>query len=151
MERLAAHGLTVAVCESLTAGLLSGRIAQVPGASAVLRGGLVTYATDLKARLAGVDPVLLAERGAVDPEVAVQMARGAARVCEADLGVACTGVAGPTPQDGQPVGRVFIAMSGPGGAERCERLDLRGERQEIREATVGACLRLLLASVPPAG
>jgi nicotinamide-nucleotide amidase len=140
------RGLTIATCESLTAGLLSATLAEVPGASAVLRGGLVTYATALKAELAGVDPDLLAAHGAVDPQVAREMARGAVRACGADLGVSCTGVAGPDPQDGKPVGRVYLALARSGGGVRTAELDLTGSRREIREATVRACLDLVLAA-----
>ncbi|MCI1256024.1 MAG: CinA family protein [Corynebacterium provencense] len=103
-------GLTVATAESLTAGLLAATVASVPGASLVLRGGLVVYATDLKQSLAGVDPGLLAQRGPVDPDVAGQLAEGAATQCGADVGVGVTGVAGPDPQDGHPVGEVWIAV-----------------------------------------
>ena len=154
------RGLTVSTCESLTAGLLAASLADVPGASAVLRGGLVTYATGLKHSLAGVDADLLSERGAVDPDVALQMARGAAQVCGADFGVSCTGVAGPEPQDGKPVGRVYIGLwhvgggsagdAGAGDGEgrgRVERFDLSGSRAQIRSQVVDACLELLAAAV----
>lgn len=153
------RGLTVATCESLTAGLLAASLADVPGASAVLRGGLVTYATELKHALAGVDADLLSERGAVDPDVAQQMARGAAEVCGADFGISCTGVAGPDPQDGKPVGRVYIGLWAAGGAGegaagdagegrgRVERFDFSGNRAQIRSQVVDACLELLASAV----
>jgi len=105
-----ASGTTLAVAESLTAGMLCARIADVPGASVVLRGGVVVYATDLKSSLLGLDPVLLAERGAVDPEVALAMAAGVWSRLEADVGVATTGVAGPASQDGVEPGTVYIAV-----------------------------------------
>ncbi|MDN6511425.1 MAG: CinA family protein, partial [Corynebacterium sp.] len=88
-------GFTVATAESLTAGAIASTVADIPGASAVLRGGLVVYATDLKASLAGVDEELLDARGPVDPDVARQLARGAATRCGADIGLGVTGVAGP--------------------------------------------------------
>lgn len=159
------RGLTVGTCESLTAGLLAASLADVPGASAVLRGGLVTYATELKHALAGVDADLLSERGAVDPDVALQMARGAAEVCGADFGISCTGVAGPDPQDGKPVGRVYIGLweTGDGAGERAagdadagdtgegrgrvERFDFSGNRAQIRSQVVDACLELLASAV----
>jgi Competence-damaged protein len=87
---LGARGQTFAVAESLTGGLLAATIVDVPGASAVFRGGLVVYATDLKASLAGVDAALLAERGPVDADVARQLARGAALRCGADWGLSRT-------------------------------------------------------------
>ena len=107
--------VTLAVAESLTGGLLAATIVAIPGVSAVFRGGLVVYATDLKHQLAGVDAQLLAERGPVDPLVAAELADGARRVCGADIGVGLTGVAGPDPQDGIDVGTWFCAVSGPGG------------------------------------
>ena len=94
-------GQTVATCESLTAGLLAATLADVPGASAALRGGLVTYATDLKHTVAR--------------ETAIAMARGVRDVCGADWGVSLTGVAGPDPQDGHPVGEVWVGVAGPEG------------------------------------
>ncbi|MDN6258810.1 MAG: CinA family protein [Corynebacterium sp.] len=103
-------GFTVATAESLTAGAIASTVADIPGASAVLRGGLVVYATDLKASLAGVDEELLDARGPVDPDVARQLARGAATRCGADIGLGVTGVAGPDSQDGHPVGEVYVAV-----------------------------------------
>lgn len=143
------RGLTVATCESLTAGLVAATLATVPGASEVLRGGLITYATDLKTSLAGVDAALLERVGAVDAEVARQMAVGAARACGADVGVACTGVAGPAELDGKPVGTVFVAVAVP---DKIAEVVVRshyypGNRSVIRHATVGACLELILEVV----
>jgi nicotinamide-nucleotide amidase len=149
VAELADRGLTLATAESLTGGLLAGAITTVPGSSAVLRGGAVTYATEVKASLHGVDAALLERVGAVDSEVAAQMAAGARRVFAADLAVATTGVAGPTEQDGQPVGTVFVAVAGE-RIRRVERLALSGSRAEIREATVAAALALLLDLVPDA-
>ncbi|WP_435191633.1 nicotinamide-nucleotide amidohydrolase family protein [Streptomyces sp. bgisy126] len=112
---LAERGQTLAVAESLTGGLLAAELTGVPGASASFRGSVTAYATALKHELLGVDAVLLAERGAVDPEVASQMAAGVRARLGADWGIATTGVAGPEPQDGQPVGTVYVAVAGPGG------------------------------------
>lgn len=143
---LAAAGLTVAVAESLTGGALTAHLVGVPGASAVVRGGVVAYATELKATLLGVDPELLAERGPVDPTVAHQMADGVRARLGAAVGVATTGVAGPAPQSGQPVGTVFIAVS---TAERASVRPLRlvGGRDQLREATVLAATALLRGTV----
>lgn len=121
VRRLAAAGQTVACAESLTGGLVCATLVSVPGASAVVRGGVVAYAVDAKAALLGVDPDLLGRVGAVDPEVAAALARGAARVLGATWGVGTTGVAGPDPSDGMPVGTVFVAVSGPGSARRWSR------------------------------
>jgi nicotinamide-nucleotide amidase len=140
---LGAAGQSLAVAESLTGGQLAARVVDVPGASAVLRGAVVAYATDLKHRLLGVDADLLRRHGPVHPDVASAMARGVRDRLGADWGVATTGVAGPDPQDGVPPGRVFVAVSGP-GAERCERLDLPGGRADVRAGAVTAALALLL-------
>jgi nicotinamide-nucleotide amidase len=140
---LTERGQTLAVAESLTGGLVAAALTGVPGASAAFRGGVVAYATELKAALLSVPQDLLNRRGAVDPDVAAAMATGVRRRLGATAGAATTGVAGPDPADGQPVGRVYIAAAaGPGVAVR--RLDLSGSREEIRGATVLECLRLLL-------
>ena len=134
---------TLAVAESLTGGLLAATLVEIPGVSAVFRGGLVVYATDLKNALAGVPEVLLKERGPVDPDVALALAAGARERCVADWGLATTGVAGPDPQDGKPVGLVYIAAAGPDGSAVRE-LRLLGSRAEIRIATVATVLGLLI-------
>ena len=141
LTALAARGLTLAVAESLTGGLLADALIQVPGASAVFRGGIVAYATDLKATVLGVDAALLLEHGAVHPEVARQMAEGVRSVCGADVGLATTGVAGPDPQDGHPPGEVFIAVATDSGTVVVP-LELPGGRAEIRAAAVQAVLDL---------
>lgn len=115
LDVLVARGQTVAVAESLTGGLLAATFVDVPGASRAFRGGLVVYATDLKASLAGVAEDLLRGAGPVDPQVALALARGARIRCGADWGLATTGVAGPDPQDGIPVGTVYVAVSGSVG------------------------------------
>jgi nicotinamide-nucleotide amidase len=142
--RLRELGATVAVAESLTGGLVVAMLTETPGASQTVRGGLVVYATDLKATLAGVDPVLLAERGAVDPDVAAALANGARERLGATFGLGVTGVAGPDPQDGQPVGTVFAAVSGPAGGH-VERRRFDGDRAAIRAAAVQLCLDLIVA------
>lgn len=149
LRELAGRGQTLAVAESLTGGLLAAEIVAVPGASAVFRGGLVVYATDLKASLAGVPADLLARLGPVDPEVAGWLARGARQRCVADWGLATTGVAGPDPQDGKPVGTVYLGVGRPDGSVLARRLDLGGDpgrvpdRATVRAASVAAALALL--------
>jgi nicotinamide-nucleotide amidase len=139
---LAAAGLTVAVAESLTGGAVCAALVGVPGASAVCRGGVVAYATDLKHTLLGVSSALLDDRGAVDPEVALAMAAGVRGRLGSDLGVATTGVAGPDPQDGCPVGTVYVALVGE-GHRQVRSLSLEGTRAEIRAETVARSLALL--------
>jgi nicotinamide-nucleotide amidase len=136
------RGETVAAAESLTAGLVCATIADVPGASAVLRGGFVVYATELKAELAGVDRALLAEHGAVYPEVAAQLAEGARSRCGASWGLGLTGVAGPDPQDGVTPGTVHIGLAGENvRSVRTQRF--QGDRMAVRQAAVRAAFGLL--------
>lgn len=138
------RGGTLAVAESLTGGLLAAELTGVPGASRSFRGSVTAYATALKHELLDVDSALLAERGAVDAQVAREMAEGVRRRLGADWGAATTGVAGPDPQDGQPVGTVFVAVAGPDGAAEVAALLLAGDRSAIRGASVAAVLDLLL-------
>jgi nicotinamide-nucleotide amidase len=146
VERLTARGQTVAVAESLTGGLVAAALTSVPGASVVLRGGIVAYATDLKAALLGVPGDLLARRGPVDPEVAAAMAAGARARLGATYGMSTTGVAGPGAADGKPQGTVFIAVDGPAGAVG-SGFQLTGDRQQVREQVVQLVLSLLVSAL----
>ena len=142
VARLRALDLSVGTAESLTGGLVCAALTSVPGASTVVRGGVVAYAGEVKAEVLGVDAALLAREGAVCEPVAAQLADGVRRVLGCSVGVATTGVAGPDPADGQPVGTVFVAVGGPWGIV-VERLALTGHREEIRAASVLAALTLL--------
>ncbi|WP_066582082.1 CinA family protein [Cellulomonas timonensis] len=144
------HGWTVAVAESLTGGLVAASLVDVPGASRALRGGIVAYATDLKASLLDVDAGLLEARGAVDPDVAASMAEGVRLRLAADVGLATTGVAGPDPQDGKAPGTVYVAVAGPGLAH-VARVDVAGDRAEVRAQACAAVIALALAHLDPAG
>lgn len=144
------RGLTLAVAESLTGGLVVAALVDVPGASAVVRGAVVAYATDLKSRLLGVDPGLLAERGAVDPDVAMAMAQGVRDRLGADVGLATTGVAGPDPQDGKPPGTVHVAVA-VGDHVEVRSLVLPGGRPEVRAGAVEAVLALALEALGRTG
>jgi nicotinamide-nucleotide amidase len=128
---LRAAGATVATAESLTAGLLAATI---------------VYATDLKATLAGVDPVALRRDGPVHPDTARALAEGARTRCGADFGVALTGVAGPTEQDGIAVGTVFCAVAGPSGTV-VTRWAFDGDRATVRHAAVTVALAELWRAV----
>ena len=139
---LAERGETVAVAESLTGGLLAAALTERAGASVTFRGSVVAYATDLKEVLVGVPGPLLAAAGAVSDRTAAALAAGARDRLGADWGLAATGVAGPTEQDGHPVGTVFIAVAGPGGGE-VRQLDLPGDRAQVRAVTVTFALDLL--------
>jgi nicotinamide-nucleotide amidase len=141
LSAVGARGWTLAVAESLTGGLVSATLVDVPGASSVLRGAVVAYSTDLKATLLGVDAVLLEQRGAVDPDVARAMAIGVRARLGADVGLATTGVAGPDPQDGHPPGTVHVAVSTPDGTH-VRSLRLAGDRAAVRAQSVDAVLAL---------
>jgi nicotinamide-nucleotide amidase len=143
VDALEAAGQSLAVAESLTGGLLTARVVDVPGASRVLRGAVVAYASDLKRELLGVDGALLERVGAVDAAVATQMAGGVRARLSADWGVATTGVAGPQAQDGAPPGRVFVAVCGP-ASTRWRVADVPGGRAAVRAGAVHEALELLL-------
>jgi nicotinamide-nucleotide amidase len=130
-------------------------ITEVPGASANYVGGAIAYATGLKATLAGVPRAVLDANGPVAESTARAMAVGVAERCDADWGLAVTGVAGPEPQDGHPVGEVYVAVAyRPAGVVRSRRLALTGDRATIRAHTAHQGLRLLAdvlgaGAVPP--
>lgn len=173
VRRLRERGLTLASAESLTAGRVAASVADVPGASAVLQGGVVAYQNRVKQDLLGVSATLLDTRGAVAPETARQMAAGVRRVVGADIGIATTGVAGPEPHQGQAVGTVWLGLAvgeelaeeaavvvGERG-EHCEHgsgqaeassggtltlarlLRLDGDREAVRAASTQAALALV--------
>lgn len=142
VRRLTALGQTVACAESLTAGMVTARIADVPGASTVLRGGVVAYAAEAKVALLGVPAALIAQVGTVDEQVARTMAEVVRKSFAATWGLATTGIAGPGPAEGKPAGTVWIAASGPAGTAT-RRLTLQGDRAEVRAASVTAVLHLL--------
>jgi nicotinamide-nucleotide amidase len=150
LAALAARGESLAVAESLTGGLLAATIVDVPGASRVFRGGLVVYATELKSTLAGVPADLLVAHGPVHQAVAMALAAGARQRCGADWGLGTTGVAGPDPQDGVPVGTVFVAVSSARG-ETVRPLRLSGPRPTIRAGAVAAALELLRVALTDVG
>ena len=143
--------LTIAVAESLTGGQLVAALIDVPGASATVLGGVVAYNTSLKHSLLGVSAELLAEHGPVHPEVARQMASGVRTALAvggkpAEVGLATTGVAGPEPQGGHPVGTVYLGLA-VGDRVESVALALSGSRSQIRSATVNAAVVEALATV----
>ena len=147
IAQLSARGLTVAVAESLTGGLLVAELIRPAGASAVVVGGVVAYATELKHAVLGVDEDLLASHGPVDPEVARQMAAGVRTALAvdgrtADIGISTTGVAGPDFQGDKAPGIVFLGVS---TNTECRAVELRlsGDRMTIRTDTVVAALALV--------
>lgn len=134
-----ARSLTVATAESLTAGMVASAMAAVPGASAMLQGGVVAYQNEVKSSVLGVGEDLLERKGAVDADVARQMAAGARRVLHADIGVSTTGAAGPEPHGGKSVGTVFVGIATADGSRAVEfRFD--GDRARIRQQACAAAL-----------
>ncbi|MCL2604183.1 MAG: competence/damage-inducible protein A [Defluviitaleaceae bacterium] len=135
---------TLAVAESCTGGLVTAALVALPGASAVLREGLVTYGNDAKITRLGVDVALIAEHGAVSAEVAVAMAEGVAKTSGADIGLSTTGIAGPgggTPE--KPVGTVFVGLHIKGSGTKTLALKLPGERNQVRERAAMQALNFL--------
>jgi nicotinamide-nucleotide amidase len=145
VAKLLERGLSIATGESLTAGLVAATLAEVPGCSAVLRGGVVAYQADVKRQLLDVSDEELGA-GLVSGQVAEAMARGAAHRLGADIGIGTTGVAGPDPHDGEPVGSVWIAVVTPSGPVS-RHLALTGDRASIRRQTVEACWGLVLEAL----
>ena len=149
IAELTRRGLRIAVAESLTGGLVAGELTRIPGASLAVSGAIVAYDTDVKRSLLDVPAGLLADEGAVHPEVARRMAEGVRHALAvggraADLGLATTGVAGPDPQDGRPVGTVYVGVADADGADAVA-LELPGDRDAIRRATVRAAIDAALA------
>ena len=150
IEQAVAKGLFIATAESLTAGQLSSTIADTPGASKVLLGGMVSYQDAVKTQLLGVSAQLIASQSAVDPEVAIQMAAGIrsklANATGVDskkvIGISTTGVAGPDPVGSKPVGEVYIGISSEAG-ERVYAEHFAGSRAEIRSQVVVRAIEIL--------
>ena len=151
IAELIARSLTIVAAESLTGGELMAELTRVPGASAVVLGGAVVYATALKHSLLGVDEDLLNAHGPVHPDVAIQLARGARdRLAvdgkPADIGLSTTGGAGPDGQAGRSPGTVFVGVS-VGDRTRVVELGLSGSRPEIRRRTVMRAIEELAAEL----
>jgi nicotinamide-nucleotide amidase len=135
-------GVTLGCAESLTGGLVASALVDVPGASAVFKGSIVAYDLIVKHELLGVSAALLAEKGAVNAEVAIAMAEGAQRALGVDFAVATTGVAGPDPDpvSGAEAGVVFVALAGGELGTMVRELQVEGDRAEIRKAALRAAL-----------
>jgi nicotinamide-nucleotide amidase len=143
LRMLTESGQTLAAAESLTGGLVAAALTDVPGSSLAFRGGVVAYATELKAQILGVDSRMLDKHGPVYAPVAAAMAEGVRRRLGATIGVATTGVAGPDPADGFPPGTVHIAVSLADDTV-VRTMALNGNRDEVRRLAVERVLGLLL-------
>ena len=144
---LVARGETLATAESLTGGLIGGALTTVPGASAAYRGGVITYATDVKRVLVGVPADVLASAGVISSATVTAMAVGVREAIGASWGLSVTGVAGPDPQEGHQPGEVWVGLVGPGFPAAALRFDLAGDRDRVRAATVAEALGWLAAEL----
>ena len=138
LRMLGDRGWTFGVAESVTGGLVGGRLTNVPGSSSVFRGGIISYASDVKFSLLGVD-----EGPVVSEEAAAQMAAGARRALGCDVALALTGVAGPEEQDGRPVGTLCVAAAFPDGSTVTTTATLPGVRDQMRQMSVITALDFL--------
>lgn len=139
VEILIEKKLNIAIAESLTAGLITSKLAEIAGVSQVLRGGVFAYQNDIKAELLGVREKTLAEFGAVSEETAIEMAAGVAQKLDAQVAISTTGIAGPTSVDGKPVGLVFIGLWVQ-GETWSKNFHFSGTREQIRQASCGIAL-----------
>lgn len=140
------RGWRLAVAESCTGGLLGHRLTDIPGSSAYFLGGVIAYRNEIKTRILGVREETLARFGAISPEAAREMAEGVRRLFQADLAIAITGVAGPDPEEGKPVGEIYIALAGPDGVE-VRRIHGGSDRGRNKALAVEAALALLASAL----
>ncbi|NCZ92551.1 MAG: competence/damage-inducible protein A [Actinobacteria bacterium] len=142
LDLLRSRGFTLGLAESVTGGLVAGRLTNVAGASDVLRGSVVSYASEVKFDVLGVTPGPV-----VNEAVAVEMALGAKRVLGADVGLALTGVAGPTDQDGVKPGTLCVGLAMPDGSTQSRTLQLPGVRDQMRQLSVISALDFLRRAI----
>ncbi len=136
-QSLKAKGYKIATAESCTGGWIAQAITEIPGSSAWFDRGFVTYSNSAKVQMLGVNPQTLAQFGAVSAEIALQMTSGALANSEADWVVAVTGIAGPDGgSEEKPVGTIYVAWQDKAGNSKVERLQLSGNRHQIRKLTV---------------
>ena len=141
------NNLKLCFAESLTGGMISSGIVDVPGASSVFNGSVVSYVNDVKIRVLGVDPDVIAENTEVSYECSEQMASGAAKILSADIAISVTGIAGPGgDMPGKPVGTVFMGIYNRGEVSSV-RLDLTGTRDEIRHQTAAEAFKKIIETV----
>ena len=146
IRALTERHLTVATCESLTGGMICAALVDVPGASKVVRGGLITYQTDVKTLLADVAEGLIAQHGVVSAEVAKAMAKGTREKLHADIAVSATGMASPGGEEDPPAGTVFVGLASERGV-RAIPLHLTGDRMSIRRETVNQAIQAIAEEI----
>jgi len=146
IEEASARGLTIACAESITGGALCSALVAIPGASAVVAGGVVAYTIGAKVSVLGVDAGVIERFGVVSEEVALAMARRARDLYRADIAVATTGAAGPEGHGGKAAGTVCVASVGPMGEGSATAVHV-GDRAAVREAAVADALDILVRRV----
>jgi nicotinamide-nucleotide amidase len=145
-------GHTIATAESCTGGLLAARLTDRAGSSAYVKGGLVVYSNEAKTALAGVEPSLIEQHGAVSQEVAEALAAGARERLQAEIGVGITGIAGPGGgSEEKPVGLVWLSIAGPGEASMTRSVNLPGGRADVRDRAGTVAMHMLLRALEQSG
>jgi PncC family amidohydrolase len=147
-DALRQRGWWVCTAESCTGGLVLHRLTNVPGSSAYVLGGIVAYANEIKLALLGVQPETLATHGAVSAETAAEMVRGVLARFPADVAVSITGIAGPGGGTAdKPVGLTYIGVGTRAGEVRVERYLWQGDREQVKQQSADAALRLILQTI----
>ena len=146
IQKLSQQHLTISVAESLTGGLVAASLTQIPGASAVFKGGIIAYRDEIKRQVLKVDPALITKFTSISEPVAQSMATNIREIMNTDIGIATTGVAGPDKSDGFAPGIVFVAIS-IGDHKICQKLELVGDRTQIRDQSVNEIFKLTLSQL----
>jgi len=146
IQKLGQRHLTISVAESLTGGLVAASLTQIPGASAVFKGGIIAYRDEIKQKDLKVDPALITKFTSISEPVAQSMATNVREIMNTDIGIATTGVAGPDKSDGFAPGIVFVAIS-IGDHKICQKLELVGDRTQIRDQSVNEIFKLTLSQL----
>ena len=146
IQKLGQRHLTISVAESLTGGLVAASLTQIPGASAVFKGGIIAYRDEIKRQVLKVDPALITKFTSISEPVAQSMATNIREIMNTDIGIATTGVAGPDKSDGFAPGIVFVAIS-IGDHKICQKLELVGDRTQIRDQSVNEIFKLTLSQL----
>ncbi len=146
IQKLSQQHLTISVAESLTGGLVAASLTQIPGASAVFKGGIIAYRDEIKQQVLKVDPALITKFTSISEPVAQSMAANVREIMNTDIGIATTGVAGPDKSDGFAPGIVFVAIS-IGDHKICQKLELVGDRTQIRDQSVNEIFKLTLSQL----